>query len=299
MRNVAILFKKSQEQKDITPPRKFTQILNSVQGPKQEINYSIIFQEDIQIKFKERVDITFNEKNLLDFDGVFFRTPFSKTIGSINEIICEYLKSNSRVVLNPPLTKSLHSDKAFQAFIFSNMKLTLPETIFIKRESLVDKLPALKLKLPFVVKSIYGMKGQDNYLIRAMKEVKDIIEKTRESTEFVLQEYIPNRCDYRIGVIGNEISFAVKRTRHDPDDHRNNISVGATSERVDSSIFPDEVIDTVYKLNRKFKFLTAGFDFVKSEENGKWYILEVNPSPGIDPEDKDSFRKLHKEIMSF
>lgn len=150
------------------------------------------------------------------------------------------------------------------------------------------------LNFPVVVKVIDGMSGNYNHVARNKQELQNL--PLKPDRHYMVQEFIPNSFDYRVGVIGGKICFVMKRTRTRQDTHLNNTSKGATAEFVEVSDFPKKYADIALKAARALnRWDISGVDLIINSDTGQPYVLEVNRTPAIAmgvSEDVDIAQKL-------
>jgi hypothetical protein len=130
-------------------------------------------------------------------------------------------------------------------------------------------------KYPVVLKPAHGSQGKGVVIVKNEKELKDA-SNSYEDAPIIIQEFIPNDCDYRVFFIGDQHVFNVKRTRTDKKEFRNNVSLGGRGERVDLGI---EQLSLAKKAHKCLGFYSSGVDLVQNKETDEWYVLEVNSAP--------------------
>jgi glutathione synthase/RimK-type ligase-like ATP-grasp enzyme len=99
----------------------------------------------------------------------------------------------------------------------------------------------------------------------------------------VVQNFIPNDCDYRVLVFGGQVKAIMRRTRQGSDTHVNNTSLGGRGDMVGLAEFPKEwqaiALQAAAAVNRSD---LAGVDMLIDQTSNKPYVLEVNKSPQIE-----------------
>jgi glutathione synthase/RimK-type ligase-like ATP-grasp enzyme len=124
--------------------------------------------------------------------------------------------------------------------------------------------------------------GANNWFVHDFDEFSRIVALPHEQL-FVVQQYIPNDCDYRVLVFGGEVKAVMRRSRQSDDTHVNNTSAGGQGDMVALSDFPGEwqtiALKAAAAVNRSD---LAGVDIIVDTETGKPYVLEVNKSPQIE-----------------
>jgi glutathione synthase/RimK-type ligase-like ATP-grasp enzyme len=125
--------------------------------------------------------------------------------------------------------------------------------------------------------------GTNNWLVHDFKEFAEVVALPREQM-VVVQNYVPNDCDYRVLVFGGSVRAVIRRSRQDDaTTHVNNTSAGGRGDMVPLSEFPEELKEIALRAaaatNRKD---IAGVDIIVDSETGKPYVLEVNKTPQIE-----------------
>lgn len=174
--------------------------------------------------------------------------------------------------------------KVGELAVLADNGIPIPNTFISSRrevKKLFKKNPPLSF--PLIVKAADGYGGKNNYLVPDYAALVTILDENKE-LQFVIQEFIPNDCDYRCLVIGGEISLVLMRSRGDSSDsHLNNTSAGAVGKVVPLETLSENAREAVLKaakvLNR-YEF--AGVDLMINKETGQPYILEVNQTPQIE-----------------
>lgn len=114
-----------------------------------------------------------------------------------------------------------------------------------------------------------------------------------EQQLYIVQQYIPNDCDYRVLLLGDECM--VIRRMADGDSHLNNISAGGSAEIVDKDTLPPSVHERCRTIMRHGGLEWAGIDVVQHREGGEYFFLEVNSLPQLD---SGAFREEKAELLA-
>lgn len=144
---------------------------------------------------------------------------------------------------------------------------------------------------PFVLKvSRHGRQGMGTFLINReddIDEVKRILEHRRNNdeknfynlgdVEWIVQEYIPNRGDYRAFVIGDECIGVTKRGPKDAGIVMNRSTRG--SRRFRNNRWPQSIGDIATKAAKALGVTIAGVDIIREANTGQPFVIEVNEAP--------------------
>ena len=131
--------------------------------------------------------------------------------------------------VNNRTTINICADKYRNYVRLKDYGLTQPKTILIPNKELVDSsLKALDSKFPIIMKTLRGSKGVGVLFIESKKSLDAIVQlvyKTDEDTDLLIQEYIKTDYDIRVVVLGGRILATMKREVVEGD-FRSNYSQG-------------------------------------------------------------------------
>jgi len=132
---------------------------------------------------------------------------------------------------------------------------------------------------PVVIKAIDGSKGENNFLARSAQEARTILAGNPES-KYLVQQFIENDGDYRIGVYGEKARFAIMRIGAE-ESHLNNTSQGGRAEFVPVAEVPSAIKKLALEAASVQGLQVAGVDVIEDKHSGKRYVLEVNQGSQI------------------
>lgn len=199
--------------------------------------------------------------------------------GSLEQIIFRMdvfhrLEQLGVTVVNPASTIEKSVDKYYTLSLLEDAGLPIPRTIVT--EEFHDALEAFhELGQDVIVKPLFGSCGTG--IVRITDY--DIAYRVFRSLEmarniFYLQEFIPHRQqDIRVFVIGDEIIGSELRKG---DSWKTNVAQGAEPHFYE----PDQkIVDFSMKATDVLNCYYTGVDFLQSENDGKYYLLELNSAP--------------------
>lgn len=136
---------------------------------------------------------------------------------------------------------------------------------------------------PLIIKDATACGGRRNYLAQHYEHLVEIV-ANNPGVDFLVQEFIPNDCDYRCLVFDGEIKLIIRRSRGvNAATHVNNTSSGGAGDLVPldsvSLAARKMVIDAANSMGRE-QF--SGVDLIINKYTGAPYILEVNEPPEIE-----------------
>lgn len=261
-----------------------------------------IYPQNISIKNKENINqYYYYEEQKKDFFLYDKPQKVMVKIGcSINNYdikILETLKMDGVKLINDIQALIDSSEKYKTINKLNNKKIKTIKTQLVNGYN-AQFLNTNNFKYPSILKSNKGSLGIGIYKINNNNEMKNLINQIAlldEKYEFLIQEYIKEgNSDYRVFVLGNDISFVMKRTAK-TDEFRANFSLGASVELIKSN----EKIENIVKLIKKeFKLNIMGIDLFKVDD--EYIVCEINSNPGFNGYDKiikEGFAKKYLEFL--
>jgi len=219
-----------------------------------------------------------------DSDPTQFKVIFFRGIGNrweLANLIITALKeriSQGKVKIVDPLVLSSNrylAMKAYQMFAFAKAGLPVPKTLF-------GRLHFLKKEAGrFILKRSEGSRGKRVHLVNDKKEMEKLVEELlpqerEERKTFLAQEFIANKGDLRILVLGDKVLGAMERARTKTDEFRNNISLGG---RARPFKLTPELEKMALEATRITRLAFAGVDIILRHPDQQPFILEVNRAP--------------------
>ena len=168
------------------------------------------------------------------------------------------------------------NNKLTTALLFEKFAIPTPRTAFVSNEKNIDD--AVKLiggKFPVVLKTLTGTQGIGVVKCDSYESLVSSIQALwKHGAELLIQEFMPVKFDIRTFVADNKIFASTKRIQSSFD-FRTNTHRGAKA--VPYKLNDDE-IEIILKASRASKSYVVGVDHIIVD--GKYYVLEVNGSPG-------------------
>ena len=202
-------------------------------------------------------------------------------------------------VVNNRTTINICADKYRNYVRLKDYGLTQPKTILIPNKEMVDvSLEALDTKFPIIMKTLRGSKGVGVLFIeskRALDAIVQLVYKTDENADLLIQEYIKTDFDVRVVVLGGRVIATMQRDVVEGD-FRSNYSQGGkvksyklTSMEEKQCLLAAKAVDGI--------FTAVDFIPAKNRDKNSPYILEVNSSPGTDGIEEANNVNISKEIL--
>ena len=203
--------------------------------------------------------------------------------------------------VNNRTTINISADKYRSYVRLKDYGLTQPKTVLIPNKKMVDfALESLDTKFPIIMKTLRGSKGVGVLFVeskRALDAIVQLVYKTDEDSDLLIQEYIKTDYDVRALVLGSRIIATMQRDVAEGD-FRSNYSQGAKVKPIKLSALEEkECILAAKAVDGMF----TAVDFIpsKNRETNPPYILEVNSSPGTDGIEEANNINISKEILTY
>lgn len=213
--------------------------------------------------------------DLSEFDLVFFQKWFKQP--QIAYAISRYLDSHGVPYVSNELGHQNSFSKIAEMVNLTLQNVSYPSTIVATTRTLRT---CPEILYPCIIKPAEGTRGKGVELLPDNDAFRRYLEGASDNEWFLVQEYIPNTHDYRVVVMGDAVSFGLKRTSSDGS-ILNNTSAGATADFLDRGDIDDDLVQLALQAaDAVGRSDFAGVDIVRAAE-GKLYVLEVNKSPEI------------------
>ena len=202
--------------------------------------------------------------------------------------------------VNNRTTINICADKYRNYVRLKDYGLTQPKTVLIPNKDMIDfSLEALDTKFPIIMKTLRGSKGVGVLFIeskRALDAIVQLIYKTEEDSDLLIQEYIKTNFDVRVVVLDGRIVATMQRDVVEGD-FRSNYSQGGkvksyklTSMEEKECLLAAKAVDGI--------FTAVDFIPARNRERSPPYILEVNSSPGTDGIEEANNVNIAKEVLT-
>lgn len=238
--------------------------------------------EDITIDIDgKNTSIYIKDVSLLDYDLVYFRRAgreflwLAATIAVFLEFHNKKYFDSTYKEVGPSGTK-----------LTSLLKLALANqpiipTFFCYKGNILKSAAKIvkKFGLPLVAKDLYSQRGIGVHLVRTIKDFDDLVAKF-PNNKFLFQKFIEKKEEFRVLVVGDQVGSYERKTSMDPNEFRNNVSLGAREDFIDICEIAGDVKDISIKSSKILKIEIAGVD-AAVDTSGKVWLLEVNRGPGF------------------
>ncbi len=237
--------------------------------------------EDVRLVLKKGVvDIFIGDENITAFTHIYFRK-----VGQYKDlanIIALFAKKQDISVMDTYHAVAAHSiTKLIQYYTLAVNDIDIPHTIFLPqiKESDVDFIMK-DIDLPVIVKALNSSQGAGVYLAKTREDLLSLAQKVIAQGQLcVVQEFISNSFDYRIVVLDGVACIAETKTRVNPDEFRNNVSLGGIEKFLPLESVDREVLHIAEQAAQKTFIDVAGVDVIQDDVTGRICILEINSAP--------------------
>lgn len=243
---------------------------------------------------QEGTKLMYNNTDLCEFDAVYLRLLGGDLM--YGEHIPEVLRDNDVYTQLESDSLAIASNKFHMMKVLADGGLPVPRSTYTLSTKETERAGSM-LGYPAVIKIISGYGGKGVMKADEKSDIGPITDTlTLFEQDICLQEFIDNPGeDIRVIVTGDE-TYAYKRVGGD-EEFRSNISAGGNRERIDPS---DEMIEASRGAAALTGLDIAGIDIIEDEsEEGKFYIGEINASPGVEGTGEVIEADLADEFMAF
>jgi glutathione synthase/RimK-type ligase-like ATP-grasp enzyme len=230
---------------------------------------------------KMQVYIEEFDRDMADYDIVHFRTSVER---DVTASLATYASNRGVRVLDGIIRSFPTSSKLYEYTTLCWHDIRIPDSFFFMPKELTRRFDFIKAEfgLPFILKDIHANRGEMNDLIRDKSDFDRVTKAAFEAKAYlVAQRYVENTGDYRLLVMGKQISLIIHRSRSDKDTHLNNISSGGSARLVEPTELPSQVLVDSIRATALMNRDIAGVDMVQDSITNKWYCFEVNDGPQI------------------
>lgn len=238
--------------------------------------------EVIQMESMEDPESMLKDSSVLYWRAASLSRKFPNKIGRTTFLAQadRLLKVVNRMAVDAPhfIYKSVQQAH-FQKYASSARAVHHIETYLAEDVAALEvHIAAGRLSYPLIAKPNFGSKGIGIELLRSSKDFAFFAE--HKIKDYIFQNFIPNKGDYRVLVIGGVVHEVMKRTPTESStkSYLNNISQGGSAERVPEGktrTLLTKVGSTVAAL---FDYAVCGVDFIEDLE-GNFYFMEINSVP--------------------
>lgn len=235
---------------------------------------------EFEVEF-EKIDITSIDNNVIDKFGDVVIWRSSSLVPPARVSLLNMLENRGKVLVNTGTTKfPFISYKLFQQkFVERFLKdvAGIKTFFFVNKEELIRAIKDKQLRFPFIKKPNFGSKGDDIVLINDFDEI-DALLKVDSFDKYIFQNFVKNKGDYRVLVLGGKPLGVIKRIAEEGS-FLNNVSKGGKAVLEEDKEVKEELFRIATKVASLFELGICGVDIIFDEESKNFRFLEVNTTP--------------------
>ncbi len=215
------------------------------------------------IWFRQPVFLRNTPPNPLSIDEQLIRSQWSAFFRAISVF-------DEAAWMNWPQATYLAESKPYQLLIARRCGLKIPKTI-------VGNVQVNKAEKSNIIKSLDTvlLREGDDCLFTYSTLVDNISEKESASAPFIIQDYVSNKTDIRVTIIGDNLS-AVRILSDGLPVHGDWRVMPKELLQYDDVDLPKSVISSCMNLSKTLNLSFSAIDLL--ETDGEFYFLEINPT---------------------
>lgn len=255
---------------------------------KNEVSFTIALWKDIWMEIGDGIKGVYWLNNAItEFDFVWLRNNHQRNVEA--KSLAKILAALKIKYVDDVWEGEVTGNKLSDLITLSLANLPVISSLYIDKVQILNKQDKIKhfCGFPLVAKEVNSNRGTGVYLIRDFVDLQMLVKKAKSTDKFIFQKYVENTGDYRILVLGNKVGAWEKRIAP-AGDFRNNAAVGGREYFYPLAKLPVVMRRMSIQAARLLRLQIAGVDIVQDNQSGKYYILEVNRSPGFTHPDKGS-----------
>lgn len=229
------------------------------EGALRDILFDVLYVEEIEFGIKENgLSLYYQGKEVKRPDFVVFR--------AIHPLLSRQIEQMGIPVFNNAKVAEICNDKARTYQYVEQLGIPMIETVFCKKEQLMDCFTRCLIDTAYVFKAVAGHGGSQVFLYQKgsaneQQQKKAICEGLKDQ-DFVCQPLTGSRCqDLRVYVIGKEVIAAVLRTAKEG--FKSNYSLGGVVRLYQLN---ESELATVHKIMNLFELGLVGIDFLIGDD---------------------------------
>lgn len=268
------------------------------EGLHLNIKIEHVIADDFQLSYppETKKSITYKGQQKILPDGIITRQT-GMTYQSHS--LLQFLQHQDIRVINT--SQAIHNaeDKYATTQCLSQAKIPIPKTILLQPQTTQNYLTQ-NIGFPFVIKTIYGAKGDGVFLVTPSSSYASTLEKIKNTTKdipLLAQEFIASSRgrDLRVFVVGDKAIGCVQRSSANPEKQfKANVALGGTATYIE--ITP-EIEKIAVQSTKALGLDIAGVDLLFT--NNGYTVCEVNSSPSFEGFEKDAHVNVPRKILEY
>lgn len=264
-------------------------------------DYVLELQEEKNFKHKVYVNRVFPISKLNYITSKSYFKDLNNAIFMLQ--VVRHLENLGKKVINPYFGSFVDYSKTFATSDMESAKILNPNTRTVANKNTAIKL-GKKLKFPMVVKQDLGGAATNIFHVKNFSEYKRAISKLEKFSHIVHIEDFVEPKDYvtRVFILNHKFQYAYKKSISQ--NWLGSVSQGSIASPYENP--SKKLVKISERTSKKLGCPIVDLDIIES--NGKYYIIDVNPTPvfykginklvGFDPAKKiaDYIISEHKKI---
>lgn len=261
------------------------------EGEKMGHHVTLANYKEVVVNLNKEITIQVKGQDLTNFDAIYLRTLSGRE--EIATLIAKYAKLHRIAVFDQVLENGLSwiDSKSYELFELSRHGLPIvPSVVAVGETGL-----STNTSYPLIIKRGALNQGKGVFLCKTKEEAQKVVEEYNDEV-LVFEPFLPNDGDLRVIVIGSKPLAAIKRSSNDPEEFRNNVSLGGSAEEYPLN---DELSKLAVLAAKAVGYDIAGVDLIFDQKSQQWSVMEVNRSPQYKGFEACTNIDVVQEIMKF
>ena len=185
-------------------------------GVNEEVQDMIDASKKLGVELELESNLTFNslkDKIKTLGDVVIFRASDLSRTDKVS--CCQLLKLQKKILINNAYgSQPMLPYKSYQQTVVKSIKGInyIPTYKCSNKQDLLQIIDDGKIKFPFICKPDWGKMGIGVEIVRDSGDLEEL-SKTLNFDQMIFQNFIANKCDYRIIVVGGKPLGVLKKNR--------------------------------------------------------------------------------------
>lgn len=252
-----------------------------LQATGSSTNYIPVTFDELVFSYDGTLRVSANGRDIAQANGIFLFGWFKERIHEdVALSVGIFAKHSGLSVLNSEAVGTRSRSKLSQAVYAALNEVAIAPFVFsLSHELLLQELKTAQFTFPYIVKSVQGARGGDNYLVHSQQELQDVLGKNPD-VPFMAQAFVPNDGDYRVIVMGDQVEFVMHRQAQ-AGTHLSNTSQGGIATQVPVQGLPLAMREQAVRIAQVLGREITGVDMIIDKQSGQHYMLEINNMPQL------------------
>jgi len=237
---------------------------------------------------------------ILEYDALFIRE--TTNVNHYTYKLSRKAKAEGLVVIDDPESILKCTNKVFLEELVNKHGIPRPNTKILHKDNIDEILSSIGL--PCILKSPDSAFSQGVHKAETEEKFHELVETLMAKSDLIIvQEFLPSRFDWRIGVINNVPIYACKyfmalgHWQIYNNAVADSVDYDGEFETLPLEAVPKKVLDVAIKTSKLIGDGLYGLDI--KEVDGKVVLIEINDNPNVDAgvEDQVGKDEIYEKIM--